>query len=368
MFGEFAMLTTGNLYHGGIMVNYRCNAACRHCLYACSPTRASGYISRETMAGICATLRRGNIGSVHIGGGEPFLDFQGLVTAIAELKQAGIDLDYVETNAFWVQDTSRSLEYVRTLKDLGAGALCISLDPYHTEYVPYGLPLTLAQLCNTAGLDYFLWKQQFLRPLLGLESTSVHSREELEKHLRPDYISATARDYGLRIGGRAVNIEEEYGPSWPLEKILHKAPPCPDLLSTGHFHVDLEGWFIPPGCTGLRLPLAEAVDGIPPGKYPLFEALYEGGVAALLDLAAEWGFVPEQSYPSRCNLCFHIRAFLSGLSPSAKTPSAKDPSAQKPLGKDLAEGKGFAELDKNHYEESLKYYSRRDRENHHCDS
>ncbi|MDR3147173.1 MAG: radical SAM protein [Treponema sp.] len=322
------MLNAKNLYHGGIMVNYRCNAACRHCLYACSPTRTAGYIDRETMAAVCAALRRGNIGSVHIGGGEPFLDFKGLLGAITALKQADIALDYVETNAFWAQDAALARQYIRSLRDLGAGALCISLDPYHAEYVPYGLPVKLAQLCDEEGLDYFLWKQQFFRPLAGLESSSVHSRDELEKHLRPDYISVTARDYGLRLGGRALNIEEEYGPSWPLAKLLDKAPACPDLLSTGHFHVDLAGYFIPPGCTGLRLPLAELVDGIPPGRYPLFEALYEGGVQALLDLAR--GFAPEASYPSRCNLCFHIRAFLAG--------------------------KGYAELDGNHYEESLKYY------------
>ncbi|MDR2136353.1 MAG: radical SAM protein [Treponema sp.] len=331
------MLSAKNLYHGGIMVNYRCNAACRHCLYACSPTRTAGYIDRGTMAGVCGALRRGNIGSVHIGGGEPFLDFDGLVMAVTELKKAGIQLDYVETNAFWAQDTALARSYIRTLAGLGAGALCISLDPYHAEYVPYGLPLRLAQLCEEAGLDCFLWKRQFLRPLLGLDQDSVHSRAELEEHLRPDYISAVAGDYGLRLGGRAVNIEEEYGPSWPLEKLLDKAPPCPDLLSTGHFHVDLEGYFIPPGCTGLRLPLAELVDGIPPGKYPLYETLFEGGVAALLGLAAGRGFVPGRSYPSRCNLCFHIRAFLAG------------------------EGRhspGFAELDGNHYGESLKYYTR----------
>jgi hypothetical protein len=336
------MLNTGNLYHGGIMVNYRCNAACRHCLYACSPTRTPGYVDRETAAEFCGVLRRGNIGSVHIGGGEPFLDFTGLAAVIAELKKAGIELDYVETNGFWARDEALSLEYIRTLKDLGAGALCISLDPYHAEYVPYGLPLRLARLCEGAGMDYFLWKRQFLRPLSGLDNSSVHSREDLEEHLRPGYINAVARDYGLRIGGRAINIEEEYGSSWPLAKLLDKAPPCPDLLSTGHFHVDLEGCFIPPGCTGIRLPLAEAVDGIPPGKYPVFEALYGGGVAALFDLAGGRGFVPGQAYSSRCNLCFHIRAFLAG--------------------------QGFAELDGNHYEESLNYYSRRERENDHCDS
>jgi hypothetical protein len=327
------MLKTGHLHHGGIMVNYRCNAACRHCLYACSPTRGGGYISGETMEEICAVLRRGGIGSVHIGGGEPFLNFEGLLTAVRSLEKAGIELDYVETNAFWAGKKDAP-EMLRSLAAAGVGALCISLDPFHAEYVPYGLPLKLAELCENTGMGYFLWKQQFLRPLAGLESASAHSREELEGHLKKDYIDGAARSYGIRLGGRAVNIEEEYGSIYNIEKLLDSRAenPCRDLLSTGHFHVDQDGYFIPPGCTGLRVPLAEAVEGIPAGKYPVFETLYGGGAAALLDFAEGRGFVPAGAYPSRCNLCFHIRAFLAD--------------------------QGFIELDKNHYEESLKYYSR----------
>ena len=88
------------LIHGGIMVNYRCNAACRHCLYACSPSRRAGFVSHKKIEEICHLLKQGNIGSVHIGGGEPFLDFQGLIMVIKSLAKAGIRLDYIETNAF----------------------------------------------------------------------------------------------------------------------------------------------------------------------------------------------------------------------------------------------------------------------------
>jgi hypothetical protein len=107
--------------------------------------------------------------------------------------------------------------------------------------------------------------------------------------------------------------------------------PCHGLLSTGHFHVDLKGYFIPPGCTGLLLPLAEVVDGIPEGKYPVFEALYSGGLAELLRLAVSHGFTEKkEGYPSKCNLCFHIRHYLTRHN--------------------------FAELDREYYGESLKYY------------
>jgi hypothetical protein len=132
------------------------------------------------------------------------------------------------------------------------------------------------------------------------------------------------------MGGRAVNIEEEYGSLLPAAKLADKKP-CGRLLSTAHFHVDLYGYFIPPGCTGIRIPLAEAVRGIPQGKYRAFEALYEGGPARLFELALSLGFAENpRGYASRCGLCFHLRHFLCGHS--------------------------FPELPREHYEESLKYY------------
>jgi hypothetical protein len=98
----------------------------------------------------------------------------------------------------------------------------------------------------------------------------------------------------------------------------------------------MDCYFIPPRCTGIRIPLSEAIEGIPARKYLAFEALYNGGISALLSLARQRGFISGSAeiavhgYPSKCNLCFHIRHFLAE--------------------------EGFPELDKNHYEEALKYY------------
>ena len=66
------MITTDKLFHGGIMANYRCTAACRHCLYACSPERTDGYINEATAESVASLLRTAGCYSVHIGGGEPF--------------------------------------------------------------------------------------------------------------------------------------------------------------------------------------------------------------------------------------------------------------------------------------------------------
>jgi hypothetical protein len=107
--------------------------------------------------------------------------------------------------------------------------------------------------------------------------------------------------------------------------------PCRGLLSGSHYHVDLNASFIPPGCTGLAIPLEEAIRGIPPEKYPVWEALLSGGTAALLSYAEARGFAAAEGYPSGCALCFHIRGWLSEHAPSP-------------------------ELETEHYRESLLYW------------
>ncbi|MDR2933468.1 MAG: radical SAM protein [Oscillospiraceae bacterium] len=305
------MKTVKNFGSVGIMVNYRCTAACRHCLYACSPQRDKRYMTPDTAATICAALKRGGCHSVHIGGGEPFLDFEGLIGVARALGDAGAGIDYVETNAFWAKDAQRTLEKVERLLGAGVDTLCISIDLYHAEYVPWERPVFLAEMCRKAGMGFFLWQERFLAPLSGLRGDRAHTRDEIAAAAGARYIIDTARQYGLRYGGRALNIEAEYGTRTPVNALLDAAP-CTSLLSGRHFHVDVYGRFIPAGCTGLSLPLNEIVDGVPAGRYPVFSALLDAGIFGLYSFAREHGFIPDSAgYTSRCALCFHIRHFLT---------------------------------------------------------
>jgi hypothetical protein len=232
---------------------------------------------------VCELLRDGGCRSAHIGGGEPFLDFEGLLTLVRTVTGAGIAVEYIETNAHWAADRQQAVSRLAELKHAGADTLCISSDSYHTEYIPPGLPLSLAEICRDTGFGHFLWQ--------------------------------TGRG-SLRFGGRALSIEAEHSPRKPVADIV-SAQPCRGLLSGGHFHVDLYGSFIPPGCTGIAIPLEEAVRGIPEGKYPAFEALLSGGPAGLLRYAQALGFTPDPGgYPSGCAFCFRIRHWLCEHAPS----------------------------------------------------
>ena len=298
------------LRHGGIMVNYECNAACRHCLYACSPDRSGGYISKQGAEEVCRLLAEGGCRSVHIGGGEPFLDFDGLITMLETAQKYGIQVEYLETNGFWAAEPEKAKKYLNALLRVGADTLCISLDPFHAEYVPYSLPLELAKLCRSNHFGYFLWQERFLQPMANVSSNKPHDRAALERQISPNYIFETAQRYGIGMGGRAVNIDMEYNKKRPLAQLISHEP-CRRLLSTDHFHVDLYGNFIPPGCTGIAIPLGELIQGTSEGKYPVFDALLSGGPAELLEFAISKGFKPEDEYTSTCNLCFFIRKWLS---------------------------------------------------------
>ncbi len=324
------MFKINNLGNGGVMVNYVCNAACRHCLYACSPKREKGYMKKETAEKIGKILHENGCYSVHIGGGEPFLNFEGLKTVIKALSKNKIYIDYIETNAFWAKDEKKATLYIKELLELGVDSFCISIDPFHAEYVAPNLALKLSELCRKNGMGSFLWKQNFVKILQKADMNKSHSRKEFEELISKDYVADIADYYGISYGGRAINIEEEYCEKMPIDGLLAKTP-CRNLLSTNHYHVDLHGNFIPPVCTGFVIPLEEMTKGLEGGKYKALEALVKGGVNELYSLAKTEGFNPEAEYTSSCAVCFHIRHFL------AKT------------------GK-FKELNLEHYEESLAWY------------
>jgi len=245
----------------------------------------------------CVVLfAKGDFRSVHIGGGEPFLDFTGLLTLLKKLADANISIDFIETNACWATDEKTIAEHLSALSKLGVDTFCISADKFHAEYIPQEYPLRLAEVCEKVGFGYFIW------------STNENS---------------------IRTGGRALQIELERSKPKPLSQVL-SSDPCTGLMSRNHFHVDMYNRFIPPGCVGLVLPMHEVGHGIAWEKYPVYNALLNGGVAALFELAKTYGFAPENEYTSKCALCFFIRKFLS------------------------EQGK-FAELDAEFYTESLKY-------------
>lgn len=302
----------------GIITNYNCTASCRHCMFASSPECKKEFITAEKAEEIATLLEESGCNSVHIGGGEPFMNFEALCTLIEALNRHCIDVDYIETNAFWCKDRDFVRARLERLKELLVTCVMASVDPFHIEFVPLERPILLCDVLDEMGFDYFIWQQKFLKRLAKLDMTKTHTTDELKAVLGEDYITETAREYGLGMNGRALAIADQIYGRKSAEQ-LATADECPTLTRPNHCHIDLYGNAIPSRCTGLSVEARDYLEGhFPEDKYPVYSRLVHGGLAELLVYAKTKGFVPDSNgYPTKCTLCYKIREYLFKNYPSA---------------------------------------------------
>ena len=305
------------LHYAGIMSCYVCSAACRHCMYACAPSMPKAFMTSDMAEYICATLAHANVRSVHIGGGEPFLNFESLVLTIEAMNRHGIALNYIETNASWCINEQHVRERLRTLKQLGATCVMASVDPFHIEFVPLERPLMLVGELRAAGFEYFIWQERYLRKLLPLDHSRPIPHDELKAALGAHYIEQAMREYGLTLNGRALKYADRLVTRRPLGAHLSSSP-C-HLLDGSHCHADLFGNIVPSGCPGIAIELTDFLRGtVPEHKYPVASRLMNGGLSSLYAYAQQHGFQPDDTgYVSPCALCHAIRAHLLTTRPSA---------------------------------------------------
>jgi len=304
--------------YSGIITNYVCTAACRHCMFASAPHLSKEYISAEMAEKLAVLLQEAGTRSVHIGGGEPFMNFDALTTLISTLRHHGVGIDYIETNAFWCSDDDFIKERLSKLKALGVETIMVSVDPFHIEFVPLERPIRLCRMLRTCGFDYFIWKERYLRSLWNLDHSRTCSQEELKAALGEKYISETASEYGLGMNGRALFIADSLYPRRAAEAWLSDVP-CSSLGDTSHCHLDLYGNIVPSGCPGISADARDYLEeNFPAELYPVLYRLTSGGIRALYEYACSKGFVPiPQGYPSRCALCYAMRKYLRECAPSA---------------------------------------------------
>jgi|LSQX01.2.fsa_nt_gb uncharacterized Fe-S cluster-containing radical SAM superfamily protein len=304
-------------YYSGIITNYVCTAACRHCMFGSSPSCPKDFITADESERTAALLREAGTTSVHIGGGEPFMNFTALLTLIESLNRHNIAIDYIETNAFWAKDDSIVKKRLNELSKRGVKSVMISADPFHIEYVPLNRVINLARHLNEEGFDYFIWQERFLRRLLKLEHNRTYSRKELERILGKNYVADTAREYGVGMNGRALAIASEIYEKQPYKAFL-SSPPCRDIMRPQHCHFDLYGNAVPAGCPGLSIDTRDYLNGnVPEKKYPAAALLKDKGVGALYSYAKERGFIPDEGgYPTKCAFCYALRSYLIKNAPS----------------------------------------------------
>jgi hypothetical protein len=306
----------------GLMLTYRCTAACEFCYYHCSPHKG-GLMPVETCLAAWRSLQilAGTEAKIHLTGGEPFLYWDHLVEILRKGKEQGLGpVDLIETNGFWAADDGLVAERLDMLTALGVQRLKISVDPFHQEYVDIEPARRLAAAAKRMlGPDRVLVRwEKYLRG------------EGVPPLLRDQMYVEAYRDYPFRFTGRAAGhlaeliiedgllmIEKDSpGSAANHQSSIINHPCVSDFLGAKGVHLDPYGNVFSGTCSGIILgnvchsPLEEIWKAFHPGQIGLVRTLCERGPFGLLEKAKSLGYEELPAYADKCHLCTHIRQFF----------------------------------------------------------
>ena len=279
-----------------------------------APIGKKQYIDPQTAKANLEKVRSLGCPSVHIGGGEPLLRPTALEQVLDASAEAGVSIDYVETNSSWFKDPDSAIQILTRLRRHGLRTLLVSISPFHNEFVPFSKVKGVIEASQQAGIEIFPWITDFIRDLSEFDPEKPHKPLEYQQRFGRNYPIQVLRRYWVHLGGRALDTYRPYFEKKPLEQILNENPgSCrADLSETSHFHIDLFGNYIPGLCSGLAISREDLGKSLDPHKYPLLSVLFRSGIRGLAEIAQhEFGYSPQrEDYVNKCDVCNEIRSFL----------------------------------------------------------
>jgi hypothetical protein len=302
-----------HLSSGGLITNYYCTSKCRHCLYCCSPNWERKYIDPETTRRNFQKIKELGCHAVHVGGGEPLLNPEGLLQVLKIARELEVRVEYVETNSSWYKDQDSARSLLAELKKTGLATLLVSISPLHNEYIPFYKVKGVIEACRSTGLTPFPWISDFYKEIDALDDRVPHPLAEYHRSYGDDYLKRMPARYWIHPGGRALLTFKEVFDLKDHPSILAaNRRGCSELKDVSHFHLDLFGHYIPGLCSGLALHGDDLGQAVSSQKYPLLATLFESGINGLFQLASQrYGFRTSGQFTSKCHLCLEIRRFLA---------------------------------------------------------
>jgi hypothetical protein len=311
---------------GGLILSYKCQARCRHCIYGCSPDWKADWISEEDLEKCLSQLRKTILPSpwraeavglndgLHFTGGEPFLNFKLLLKAVEMSEALSIPSTFVETNSAWCIDDDSTKEKLQSLRAAGLKGIMISVNPFYAEYVPFERTERCIRISQQvfSPQNVMVYQLEYYRQFMRLGIRDRISIEEYATLAKDDRFLGQVE---LFFMGRAITQLRSYYPSYPAQAFFEM--PCqPPMLRDWHNHFDNYGNFMPGFCGGISLgswhELEELLaEGIDLDERPVLGFLIAGDMKGLFQFAQDHGYEePEQGYLSKCALCTDLRKHL----------------------------------------------------------
>jgi hypothetical protein len=313
---------------GGLMLTYKCSAACRHCMYACSPKWKADWITEEDLerglAQLAGKIQPSPWGAqaiglnhgLHFTGGEPFLNLKLLVRAVEMAEELGIPSTFVETNCSWCGTDETTREKLERLKEAGLKGIMISVNPFYAEYVPFERTERCIRVSQSVfGKNVMVYQAEYYHRFKQLGIQKRISVEALSSLTRNENL---AQRVELFLMGRAALELRALYATHPADSFFNV--PCrPPFLRNWHNHFDNYGNLMPGYCGGISLGRWQdleqlTTEGIDLDTHPVLGFLIAEDMPGLFHFAQDFGYQESsRGYVSKCDLCLDIRRYLVSL-------------------------------------------------------
>jgi len=294
-------------------------------MYACSPNWAADWISAKNLNACLSQLKNRiqpspwgadttnlNYG-LHFTGGEPFMNFDLLVTAVAKADAMQIPSMFVETNCFWCRDNEATREKLELLRKSGLVGILISVNPFYAEYIPFERTARGVLISREIfGDNVVVYQWEYFRQVLRL---GIKHRIALDDYMQLTRRENISQQVELFLTGRGAVRLRAFYPRYPAH-FFYRERCRPPFLRNWHNHFDNYGNILPGYCGGISLGHWNDLDelfteGIDIKRYPVLDYLIKEDIEGLSRFAGNFGFRESpEGYVSKCDLCLDIRQCL----------------------------------------------------------
>lgn len=136
----------------GLIMTYKCQASCPHCILEAGPGRNEEISLDDAFHWIeqAAAYRDGYIRMLSLTGGEPFYDIDRLYKISSFAQERGLLVSAV-TNALWAETLEVAAETLSMLSSIKM--ISLSTDAYHQEFVPLERVMNALRAAKELGIN-----------------------------------------------------------------------------------------------------------------------------------------------------------------------------------------------------------------------
>lgn len=290
------------------VVTWHCSGRCMHCSVGdlvAHPDRHHCVPLQESVQAIRMLAKNYPVASLMTFGGEPLLYPEVTCQLHAAARDAGIPRRQVITNGFFSRDERRIQQVARMIQESGVNDLLLSVDAFHQARIPIEYPHFFARSLQDIGMQSVRLQPAWLVHASHDNAWNTQTKALLDQF---PFLRANAGN-DIFMAGNA----KKYLHAYYEKPVLDPCAMCGDMPYTEKLTEVSNLSIVPNGDVMvchfvignlLQDSMEDILKRYDPRMHPCMQAVSQGGVQSLWQLAREKGItLPQEDYYSVCDVC-----------------------------------------------------------------